>query len=501
MGKTRVVVGGQAEVYADSSTVADGRAQRAAGQCRKVLCVRKAEQLAAEQKAHAATKRALETERATRATIVKGEVRAQLLGREAEAEQLDVLRHEAKDLLTDRNWFQRRALLLQTEVSQLLDAGALLAADLAAASTELKRKAKDAVTSARRNNGLLQGARSQTAAANRRTDAAVVRAEDATTQWAEVEVRLEELEAAVLAAEARATEAQLEATCWRDDALEEGESRRLAEEASVAAEAGAEHRAALEIEEVRRRAQYDIMLADRQATRAKERAARLAERLGQCIAPHEDRTADAWAALSREAKRKAVYRRRAYLKGIFTSHEWCMADVAHVLAGLGHLDKLFNTPEVFGKHFDCVAALVKRMEQEQFGIPFGLYLHCDMHLTHDKILQLVQAGCQKYTKSADRYKAAPLLYNPFVKGAVVNFPRIAPPRSKLEPVIRKIEAETGVQSAENGRLAFRSLQVVVQELIARDCGVRGSALPSNHSTHHRPLLPDVTCSQNESLPP
>ena len=28
-----------------------------------------------------------------------------------------------------------------------------------------------------------------------------------------------------------------------------------------------------------------------------------------------------------------------------------------------------------------------------------------------------------------------------------------------------------------------------------------SALPSNHSTHHRPLLPDVTCSQNESLPP
>ena len=150
-----------------------------------------------------------------------------------------------------------------------------------------------------------------------------------------------------------------------------------------------------------------------------------------------------------------------------------MADVARVLADLGRLDELFDTAEVFGKHFDSVAALVKRMEQEQFGISFGLYLHCDLHMTHDKVLRLVQAACFKYNRSTDAYKPAPLLYNPHRKGAVVYFPRIAPPRSRLEPVIRQIESKTGAQSAENGRLAFRSFAVVVQELIAKECGVRG----------------------------
>jgi hypothetical protein len=113
------------------------------------------------------------------------------------------------------------------------------------------------------------------------------------------------------------------------------------------------------------------------------------------------------------------------------------------------------------------------MEQEQFGISFGLYLHCDLHMTHDKILQLVQAGSQKYNKQADRYKPAPLLYNPHRKGDVINVPRIAPPRSRLEPVIRDIEKRTGVQSAEDGRLAFLSYEIVVQELIAKECGMRG----------------------------
>ena len=90
-------------VYADSSPVADGRSQRGE-RCQKAPCAEKARQLAAEQKAHAqpATQRVLETERATRAVLVRGEVRAAVVGREAEAAQLDVLRREAKDLLKQR---------------------------------------------------------------------------------------------------------------------------------------------------------------------------------------------------------------------------------------------------------------------------------------------------------------------------------------------------------------------------------------------------------------
>ena len=131
-------------VCADSSTVADGRSQRGE-RCRKEHCAQKAEELAAETKACAAIGRALETEQATRAVLVRGEVRAAVISREAEAAQLDVLRREAKHLLTDRNHFQRRALLLQKEVGELLEAGALLAADLAAAAAELKTKAKEAI--------------------------------------------------------------------------------------------------------------------------------------------------------------------------------------------------------------------------------------------------------------------------------------------------------------------------------------------------------------------
>jgi hypothetical protein len=99
-------------------------------------------QLAAERKAHTATRRELETERRTRATLVRGEVRAAVVDREAEAQQIEILRREAKIMLKDRNHFQRRALLLEEEVSQLIEAGARLAADLAQATRELKTKAK-----------------------------------------------------------------------------------------------------------------------------------------------------------------------------------------------------------------------------------------------------------------------------------------------------------------------------------------------------------------------
>ena len=198
------------EVYADFSKVADGRGQKGE-RCQRQLCAQKAVQLAAERKAHTATRRELETERRTRATLVRGEVRAALVGREAEVQQIEILRREAKIMLTDRNRFERRALLLKEEVSQLIEAGARLAADLAQATRELKTKAKEAATSARRANGQLQGARRQTAAAVKRTEAAQAQAVEATGQWAEAEGRVEELQAAVLESEQRAEEAQLEA--------------------------------------------------------------------------------------------------------------------------------------------------------------------------------------------------------------------------------------------------------------------------------------------------
>ena len=63
--------------------------------------------------------------------------------------------------------------------------------------------------------------------------------------------------------------------------------------------------------------------------------------------------------------------------------------------------------------------------------------------------------------------------NRWVKKDVVRVPRLAPPRAKLEVEIRKIEARCGVQAGENGRMAFKPFQAVVQELANEDPGKFG----------------------------
>ena len=101
-----------------------------------------------------------------------------------------------------------------------------------------------------------------------------------------------------------------------------------------------------------------------------------------------------------------------------------------------------------------------------FGIGFGLYLHFDMHLTLPKILQINQA-IMDYHKVLDYFRRKVVLRNPYRKDDIVKVPRLAPPRCQLEPKIREIENTIGVEAAENGRVALRSLKVVVQEMLAR----------------------------------
>ena len=112
-----------------------------------------------------------------------------------------------------------------------------------------------------------------------------------------------------------------------------------------------------------------------------------------------------------------------------------------------------------------------------FGVGFGLYLHFDQHLTLDKILQINQA-VMTYNKVQDNFRRRILLRNPFVKRDVVKVPRIAPARNQLEPQIRAIEATIGVQASENGRVAFRLLSVVVQEMVARTINPVSADLPA-----------------------
>jgi len=105
-----------------------------------------------------------------------------------------------------------------------------------------------------------------------------------------------------------------------------------------------------------------------------------------------------------------------------------------------------------------------------------VYLHYEMRLTFDKILRVVQAACKNYNRASDHYRSKPLLYNPHESdrhghAKVVYVPRIAPPRNKLELLVRCIEARCGVKSMENGRLAFKSFEMMLN----RSCCTRTPA--------------------------
>ena len=124
--------------------------------------------------------------------------------------------------------------------------------------------------------------------------------------------------------------------------------------------------------------------------------------------------------------------------------------------------------------------MVKRIEEEEFGEVFGMFLHYEMYLTMDKIFRLTQAACMKFNKANDRYTSKILLYNPFKKydphnpsRHVVKVPRIAPPLNKMVATKKKIEEKLNVQASENGRLAFTSFTEVCQKLVAQDCGLQG----------------------------
>jgi hypothetical protein len=113
---------------------------------------------------------------------------------------------------------------------------------------------------------------------------------------------------------------------------------------------------------------------------------------------------------------------------------------------------------------------MKKLETESYGATFGLFLYYEMHLPMDKVLQIVQAACKTYNSKTNRYEPKVLYYDKYRKGNIILVPRLAPPRSKVEPIVREIEAQLGVQSAEDGRLAFVSFTDTVQQLLKQDPG-------------------------------
>eukprot|EP00965_Chrysotila_dentata_P149636 4941103-Pleurochrysis_carterae.AAC.3 len=100
------------------------------------------------------------------------------------------------------------------------------------------------------------------------------------------------------------------------------------------------------------------------------------------------------------------------------------------------------------------------LEKDHFGERFGFFLHNEIHLTLDKILQITQAASKQILQASDRYRSKVLHYNAFAPRDIIKVPQICPSPSKLAPLIKKIEERLGVFPAEDGRLAFKSYTVV-----------------------------------------
>ena len=284
-------------------------------------------------------------------------------------------------------------------------------------------------------------------------------------------------EAVAAAAERQVERAKRQMQDANRRAADAEERAEIAQAETVAArqEALEERGCAQELEAERDLAKYNEMLRARQVVRANGKLGALASRVAQLQAGSiaADRTSDEWAALRLEARWKAEQRERDSLRSFLASHAWRAKDLAVVLAETGMLANLFETKEGWAVYFPKVKALHAKLEHDSYGIRFGLYLHYEMKLTLVKLQEIVEAACKEYARGVDRYKKTTWVTNPYNPREFLRTPRIIPARTKLEPVIQEIGASLGVQSSENGKLAFIDFNQVLQEVVARDPGKGG----------------------------
>ena len=290
-------------------------------------------------------------------------------------------------------------------------------------------------------------------------------------------IRQVEAEEAVAEAEAAAAAAAEDAAAARDELIQVNQDR-------------------MQLQATADGSSTALLLLQRKMSRLQEKAA------SRLAAPPISRTADEWCALQRSARLMAQKRERDYLFNLFSSRPFRMCDLAAVVESLELTKELFETKSIFTMYVNRTNALMKQLEMEEFGIEFGLFLRFEMHIPLPKLVRLTQAASKKFVRretDAGEPNAALgshhvpkcLLSNPFLKGHCVSVPRIAPPRSKLEPAIREMETQLGVQAAENGRIAFRSISEVFNQLLIEDPGVVGAMPNLSYFLGGRAKLPIV----------
>ena len=263
------------------------------------------------------------------------------------------------------------------------------------------------------------------------------------------------MEAQEAEAQQRAEEARREAAAARETAMDEADAARRARDAQTEAE-------------------KELILAERKVARAKTTAEKLAARVNEIGPRPKSYSCEEWATVKADARRKARSRDCAYLRGLLDSHAFRPADIATVLNEKGLLHSIiFQCQEGFHLYFTAVSELMKKVETEEFGENLALFMVYELRMPLPLIHRLVQAACKTFDRKSNQYHDKPLLHHPWIAKLTVKVPRLAPPRTKIYPIVRGLRDRLGVQTNADGSLAFRDVDCVLKELVTRDAGKLG----------------------------
>ena len=103
-----------------------------------------------------------------------------------------------------------------------------------------------------------------------------------------------------------------------------------------------------------------------------------------------------------EAQRKASERDRKMWDELLKGDQR-LDGLVSVLKSQGRLDELFNVKELYEMHIEKVNGIMRMIEEEHYGVDFGLFLHYEMNLPLHKILRITHAGSHLYDKEHDHY--------------------------------------------------------------------------------------------------
>eukprot|EP00965_Chrysotila_dentata_P142401 4707961-Pleurochrysis_carterae.AAC.2 len=203
------------------------------------------------------------------------------------------------------------------------------------------------------------------------------------------------------------------------------------------------------------------------------------------------RTEEEWSASGPDAERKARSCEVHFSTEFLELRTFRACDLCTALHMTGYLDAIWGQRElnkIYSEELRCVMA---ELEREHFGERFGLHLHYEVHLTLAKIVEIAQAAGKTYDPVLNAHQPKKLHIDKHCPSNFINFPRLAPPRSRLEPLIKAASEALGLQVAENGRISFLPLQDVVGELLSHDPGKQAMPLLSDLVDLHVPV-PTVT---------